>query len=422
MWLIKNTGLLTDLYELTMAQAYFKNNMNDRAFFEVTVRALPDNWGFFVMAGLAELAEYLDSVHFSDSDIDYLRSTRIFEKDFLDFLADFKPQCEIRALPEGTAFFPQEPCLEVAGPLINAQMLETAVLNILGFSIAEATLAARVRLAAKDTAVVDFGLRRSQGPVASLRAARAAKIAGFKATSNVLAAKMFDFAPSGTMAHSFVEVHPDEEESFENFARLYRENAILLVDTFDTIEGIKKAAAVAKRLYETEGIKISGVRIDSGDLVELSNFAEKHFNENGAEFLKIFVSGDLDEYKIADLLARGAKIDGIGIGTRFAVSHHAPAISVIYKIVQYGRRKLYKTSPAKQSYPGRKSIDRQNDDYYRKDIVSELQQGDQDLLKAFKQPEPTKVIQARLANELARLADEVKAITNPATYPVEITY
>ncbi len=414
-----NPTLFVDLYELTMAQVYFRKKMHKPAYFEVSVRRLPENWGFFVMAGLSEAASYLAQFRFAKEDIVFLRSTRIFSNDFLRYLSELKPDVRIRCLPEGTVFFAQEPIFEVAGPLISAQILESYVLNILGFSIIQATLAARTRIAARDKMVVDFGLRRCQGPVASLRSARAAQMAGFSATSNLFAARVLGFAPTGTMAHSFVQVHESEEASFGSFAESYRENAILLVDTYDSIEGIRAAARVARSLYEQSGVRIKGIRLDSGDLVSLSNFARKCFQENGVSFLKIFASGDLDEFKIHDLLEAGAQIDGFGIGTRFAVSRFAPAIEIVYKIVQYGDKGVFKRSPDKQIRPGRKTITRVKGKFYEKDIVSELQARQDDLLKPFGSAEPMQAIQRRLADELACLDDSIKAIRNPGRYSVE---
>jgi nicotinate phosphoribosyltransferase len=346
----------------------------------------------------------------------------LFANDFLRYLSNVKPEVQIRTLPEGTVFFPNEPILEVAGPLICAQLLESYVLNILGFSIVEATLATRISAAAKGASVVDFGLRRCQGPVASVRAARAAQIAGFQATSNVFAAKQLDFPATGTMAHSFVQVHDSEEQAFRNFAESYGQNAILLVDTYDSLEGIKKAATLAKQLYDEKGIKIKGIRLDSGDLVDLSNFARRHFEEKDVAFLKIFVSGDLDEFRVSDLLKRGAQIDGFGIGTRFAVSRFAPAIEIVYKIAQYVDKGLFKNSPDKESLPGRKTVTRVKGKYYRKDIISPLQSGPDDLLRPFERVESIEMIRERLAAELASLDDSIKDIQNPADYPVEFAY
>jgi len=420
MWLIKDgPALLMDLYELTMSQVYFQKRMNETACFEVTVRRLPENWGFFVMAGLAEIESYLREFRFAKEDIDYLQSTNLFSNDFLDYLSQVRTEVKIRALAEGTVFFPGEPVLEACGPLVCAQLLESYILNILGFSIVEATLAARICLAAKGKAVVDFGLRRCQGPIASIRAARAAQIAGFKATSNVFAARELGFASAGTMAHSFVQVHESEEESFRNFAEGYGQNAILLVDTYDSIEGIKKAADVAKKIYKEKGIKIKGVRIDSGDLAELSKFARQHFAEQSVQFLKIFASGDLDEFKIHDLLQQGAQIDGFGVGTRFCVSHFAPAIEIVYKLVQYADKDVFKTSPDKQSRPGRKTITRIKNKLYEKDVISTFNSESDDLLKPFESAEQIPKIQRRLSNELLLLKESIKTIRNPEQYTVE---
>ncbi len=419
MWLIKDTpGLFTDLYELTMAQAYFRKGMDQTGYFEVFVRHLPPHWGFFVMAGLPEVQSYLRELRFSGSDIEYLRSTGIFAEDFLEYLSGLKLEARLRALPEGTVFFPNEPILEVSGPILHAQLLETYLLNILGFSIIEATLAARMVSAAQGIPVVDFGLRRCQGPISSLRAARGAQIAGFAGTSNVFAARLLGLPPSGTMAHSFIEAYASEEQAFRAYAEIYGARAILLVDTYDSIEGIKTAARVARDFFG-RGIKIQGIRLDSGDLVALSKFARAYFKNEGLEFLHIFVSGDLDEFRIAELLEAGAQIDGIGLGTRFTVSQHVPAIGIVYKISQYGPRRLHKTSPEKETRPGRKSIIRAGAERYEKDTVGPFDPGANDLLQPFGSTEPMPVIERRLAGELSRLPDPVKTLRNPASYPVE---
>jgi len=422
MWLIDGTpALLTDFYELTMAQVYFKRRMERPAFFEVTVRRLPEHWGYFVMAGLGEIESYLKAFRFDDNDVAYLQSTGIFEKEFLDYLRRFTPDVQIRALPEGTVFFPHEPILEAGGPIIDAQLLESYVLNILGFSIIEATLAARTVIASQGVPVLDFGLRRCHGPVSSIRSARGGQIAGFKGTSNVFAARALDLPPSGTMAHSYVQAHESEQQAFLHFARQFRENAVLLVDTYDTLEGVQVAAAVAKQMIEERGIKIKGIRIDSGDLVALSRFAREYFQKEGLDFMKIFVSGDLDEYRIDDLLAQGAQIDGIGIGTRYGAARHAPAIEIVYKLVQYDSKGLLKTSPDKHTRPGRKSVTRSKSNLYEIDTVSPFDPEADDLLNPFTSAEPMATIQQRLRTELAALPQSVKAIRNPEIYPVEFS-
>ncbi|UCD49567.1 MAG: nicotinate phosphoribosyltransferase [Phycisphaerales bacterium] len=423
MWLIDATpALFTDLYELTMAQVYFKKHMDQTAEFEVTVRRLPEHWGYFVMAGLAEIETYLEAFRFDENDVAYLQSLGTFETDFLDYLGQFKPRVRIRALPEGTVFFPHEPILEVSGPILDAQLLETYILNILGFSIIEATLAARTVLAAGDKPVLDFGLRRCQGPISALRAARGGQIAGFKATSNVFAGRALTLLPSGTMAHSYVQAHDGEEQAFRDFAEQFGQNAVLLVDTYDTLEGIQVAAAVAQEILEAKGIRIKGIRIDSGDLVALSRFAREYFDKQGLDFLRIFVSGDLDEYKIRDLLEAGAEIDGIGIGTRYSTGRHAPALEIVYKIVQYHGRNLCKSSPDKVTRPGRKTITRVTDSgRHENDIIGPFDPAAPDLLRPFEAAEPMETIQRRLAQELAALPGPFKAIRDPETYPVHFT-
>ncbi len=421
MWLIRGTpALFTDFYELTMAQAYFVQGMHETAYFEVFVRHLPEHWGFFVMAGLPEVKSYLQEFRFATEDIEYLRSLGRFQADFLEYLAGLKLDATIRALPEGTAFFPNEPMMEASGPILHAQLLETYLLNILGFSIIEATLATRTMIAAGGVPVIDFGLRRGQGPISSIRAARGGQIAGFAATSNVSAARLLGLPPSGTMAHSFIEAHESEEQAFRDYAEIYRETTILLVDTYDSLEGIKTAARVAKESLG-RGIRLQGIRLDSGDLVALSRFARAHFRKEGLEFLRIFASGDLDEFKIADLLQAGAEIDGFGVGTRFTVSQHAPAIGIVYKIVQYGNRPLHKTSPEKATFPGRKNILRTGDVVYRRDIVQPFDPHVADLLQPFEAVETMEIVQRRLSRELSALPESVKSIRNPSVYPVEFT-
>ena len=423
MYLLKdNPALLMDLYELTMAQAYFEKGLNETAYFEVSIRNMPENWGFFVMAGLAELNSYLKEFRFSEDDIKFLKSTGKFSSDFLEFLKELKPEVEIRAIPEGSVFFALEPILEVGGRMIDAQILESYILNILGFSIIEASLATRISIAAQGTAVMDFGLRRAQGPVAAVRAARGASMANFSATSNLFASRVLGFASAGTMAHSFVEAHESEEQAFMNFADVHGKDSVLLVDTYEPTEGIKKAATIARDFYKEKGIKIKGVRIDSGDLVYLTKFARGHFRENGVPFLKIFVSGGLDEFSIAKLLKEGAEIDGIGIGTNFAASHYAPDLDIIYKLVRYGEKDVFKKSPNKETYPGRKTVVRTKKKYYEKDTVLPLRPSPDDILKPLQSTGGIETIRKRLSAELSNLRDSVKRISNPQRYIVEFAF
>lgn len=419
MWLIEGTpALFTDLYELTMAQVYYKKGMTGSAYFEVTVRHLPENWGFFVMAGLPELRSYLDRFRFSDDDLAYLRSTKLFEPDFLAYLSDFRPDVTVRALPEGTVFFPGEPILEVGGPILATQLLESHILNILGFSIIEASLATRMVLAAGDVPLLEFGMRRAQGPVASIRAARAAQMAGWKATSNVFAARCLGMPPSGTMAHSFIQAHTSQEQAFREFAAIYRDKTILLVDTYDTIEGVKTAARVAHE-FLGRGVRLRGIRLDSGNLLADSRFARDHFRQQGLDFLRIFASGDLDEFKIHDLLAAGGQFDGFGVGTHFAVSRHAPSISIVYKLAQYDDRPSHKTSPDKATLPGRKTLLRTGSRQFEKDTVCPLDPSADDMLRSFQSIEPIETVQERMRSQIAAMPEQVKAIRKPASYPVE---
>jgi len=423
MWMLKNSpALLTDLYELTMAQVYFEKGMRSEAYFETTIRTLPENWGFFVMAGLAEIDSFLKEFRFRSEDIEYLRKTGKFSDAFLDYLKEFRPDVKVRSLAEGTVFFPHEPLFEVGGPILDNQILESYCLNILGFSIVQASLAVRMVLAAKGVPLVDFGLRRAQGPVASIRAARGAQMAGFAATSNLLAASLLDFAPSGTMAHSFIEAYGDEEEAFRDFTLAYGSEAVLLVDTYDSVEGVKKACKVAREVERERGVRIKGIRLDSGDLCELSIFARRYFEENAAGYLKIFVSTEIDEYKIANLLQKGAQIDAFGVGTNLAVSRKAPAVDIVYKLAEYAGKDTLKTSPGKATYPGRKTLLRERQGHFVNDVVKPYEETGDDLLIPFGSAEDMDVIKSRLGRQLEQLDEPVKRITEPSEYPVKFMF
>lgn len=421
MWLIEGTpALLTDLYELTMAQVYFRKQMTDHGYFEVFIRQTPQHWGFFVMAGLDEVESFLHAFRFAPEDVQYLRSTGLFGEDFLEFLATLDLDLKVRCLPEGTVFFSNEPIMEVCGPILHAQLLETYLLNILGFSIIEASLASRLTLAAGTVPLLDFGMRRGQGPLATIRSARAAQMSGWKATSNVFAARQLGMAPSGTMAHSYIQAYESEEQAFREFASIYQDQTILLVDTYDTTEGIKAAARVAREFVE-RGIKLRGIRLDSGNLVEQSQFARDYFRQEGLDFLRVFASGDLDEFKIQDMMAAGGQFDGFGVGTHFTVSKYSPSVSIVYKLAQYGDRPSHKTSPDKATRPGRKTILRAGNPRFEKDIVCPFDPDADDLLLPFACAEPIEVVQKRLQSQIASLPAPTRAIRDPATYPVEFS-
>jgi nicotinate phosphoribosyltransferase len=405
------------MYELTMAQLYFERHMTASASFEVFVRTLPPDWGYFVMAGLDELLRSIRALRFTPEALRFLASTGAFSRAFLAFLGRLKPKVHIRAVPEGGVFFPGEPVLEVEGPMIHAQLLETLVLNTLGFAVIETTLAARMSHAAAGRSLLDFGLRRAQGFDSSVRAARAAQTAGWAGTSNLAAAKTLRFRPSGTMAHSYVQAFASEQEAFDRFAERYRESAILLVDTYDPKRGIRRAAATARRMLEQHGVRIRGIRIDSGDYAALARYARKHFDSYGPPFMNIYVSGGLDEYGIEDLVHRNAPIDGFGVGTRFATSHYAPDIDIAYKLVEYGGTPTRKRSPGKESVAGRKSVLREVRRGRGIDRVAPYPcRGD--LLKPFGAPEDPEAIRSRLVRELAALPQAIRRLRRPARYPV----
>jgi nicotinate phosphoribosyltransferase len=345
-------GMLTDLYELTMANVYFNINENKTAVFNFYVRPTKKR-NFFIFAGLNELIDYLLNIKFSDEDIEYLKNTKLFTDEFLDYLKNFKFSGNLYAIKEGTIFFPNEPIIQIEAPLIEAQIIETFLINTLQLPILVASKSARCFLVANGKSLVDFSLRRTHGVDAGLKVAYASYISGFNGTSNVLAGKRFNIPIVGTMAHSFILALGSEEKAFEEFAKLYPENTIFLVDTFNTLEGVKKAINVIKKL----GLKhLKGIRIDSGDLVRLSQEARKLLDEAGFKDAKIIASGGLDEYEIKELLEKGAKIDGFGVGTKLGVSADLPYLDCVYKLAEYDSKPVAKFSKKKTTFPFKKQI------------------------------------------------------------------
>lgn len=355
------SALLTDQYEVTMAASYLSQSMTASATFDLFVRSLPPERRFLVAAGLADALEFLEQMRFTDSDLEYLRSLDTFPETFLEYLADFRFSGEVWAIPEGEVCFPDEPLLRVSAPLIEAQIVETALLTTVAHQTGIASKAARVALAAGEHAFVDFGARRAHGPEAALRGARAAYIAGAAGTSNVLAGKAYGIPISGTMAHSYVMAFDDERDAFRRFARDFPSNAVLLIDTYDTVEGARRAVEVAHELAE-EGIRIAGVRLDSGDLGALAHRVREILDQGGLGETRIVASGDLDEHRIAGLLADGVPIDSFGVGTQMAVSADVPALGAVYKLVEYNGRPVLKLSTGKSTLPGRKQVWREVQD------------------------------------------------------------
>ncbi len=331
-------ALLTDLYELTMAAGYWTLGMADReAAFTLFFRKNPFHGGFAVACGLAQVLEYLDGFRFDETDLDYLASlpgtdgTPLFTKAFLEALGDLELRCTVDAVPEGTVVFPHEPLLVVTGPLMHCQILETALLNLLNFQTLIASKAARVCLAAEGDPVIEFGLRRAQGIDGGVTAARASYVGGCAGTSNVLAGRLFDIPVKGTHAHSWVMVFEDELEAFHAYAKALPNNSIFLVDTYDTLEGVRHAVAAGRQLRE-RGYEMAGIRLDSGDLTSLSVAARTILDEAGFEGAKILASGDLDEHLIGALKEKGAPIELWGVGTRLATAYDDPALGGVYKL------------------------------------------------------------------------------------------
>ena len=331
----QNLTLLTDLYELTMMQGYFKNkDRNETVIFDMFYRSNPCGGGYSIMAGLEQVIHYIRELHFSKADLDYLESLKIFEKDFLEYLGNFKFSGDIYAIPEGSVIFPREPLVKVIAPIMEAQLVETAILNIINHQSLIATKAARVCYAARGDGIMEFGLRRAQGPDAGIYGARAAMIGGCVGTSNVLAGELFHVPVRGTHAHSWIMSFPDEYTAFKTYAEMYPSACILLVDTYDTLKsGVPNAIRVFREMKDA-GVSLSnyGIRLDSGDLAYLSKKARKMLDEAGFSEAVISASNDLDEFLIDSLKVQGAAITSWGVGTSLITSRDDPAFGGVYKL------------------------------------------------------------------------------------------
>jgi nicotinate phosphoribosyltransferase len=346
--------LLTDLYQINMIQAYLDYGDTDTAVFELFARSLPARRGFLLAAGLEQVLDYLENLRFSAGEIAWLKSTGRFGDKLLDYLGDFRFTGEVHAMPEGTAFFVNEPILRVTAPLPQAQLVESRLINIMHFETLVASKAARCVLAAPNKLLVDFGMRRAHGAEAGLLAARASYLAGFAGTATVLA-QTFGIPLYGTMAHSFIEAHDDETTAFEKFARARPDNVVLLLDTYDTEAAARKVVALAPRL-NASGIAIRGVRLDSGDLIALSRSVRAILDHGGLQDVTIFASGGLDEDALAAITRAHSPIDGFGIGTNLTTSADAPAIDCVYKLQEYASLARRKRSKKKATWPGRKQV------------------------------------------------------------------
>ena len=348
-------ALLTDLYQLTMLQAYYDEGLRGRAVFELFVRRLPPGRGFLLLAGIEQALDYLEGLRFEPAELDWLRESGRFRADFVDWLADFRFTGTVSAMREGSVFFANEPVLRVEAPIAQAQFVESRLINLVNYATMVATKAARCRFAAPSRLLVDFGLRRAHGAEAGLLAARAAYLAGFDGTATVLAGQRFGIPLFGTMAHSYIEAHEHESDAFARFAASQPGNVTLLIDTYDTEEGARRVVALAPALH-ARGIRIAAVRLDSGDLDAHARAVRRILDEGGLREVHIFASGNLDEWQIARLLAGGAPIDGFGVGTHLSTSVDAPFLDMVYKLQAYDGRPRRKRSEGKATWPGAKQV------------------------------------------------------------------
>jgi nicotinate phosphoribosyltransferase len=428
----RHLGLLTDLYELTMAAGYHVFGMADeRATFELWVRRLPDCRNYLVAAGLEQAVHYLQHLSFAPEQIAYLREQPAFQhvpKDWFERLASFCFECDLWAVPEGTVVFAGEPFLRVSGPLMQAQVVETFLITTLTAQTLVASKAARAVTAAQGRPIFDFGSRRAHGPQAGLLAARAAYLAGCAGTSNTEAGRLLDIPTLGTQAHSWVMAFSDEQESFRKFGQVFPDNSTLLIDTYDTLQGVRNAVA--------SGAAMQAVRLDSGDLEQLSKKVRAVLDEAGRQDVKIVASGDLNEYKIRDLLAKGAPIDLFGVGTELATSRDEPTLSFVYKLVEqetpqgtFGRFKL---ASGKKSYPYPKQVYRQQDtqgtfcgDRITKATSSEP--GEPLLAPVLRHGELAEALPSleesrrRCAEQMSRLPKELLTLEQCQSYPVQVS-
>jgi len=431
----ENMSLFTDYYELTMCASYFDNKNFEPATFDLFIRRLPENRSYFLFAGLEEALQYLQNITFTDEHLMYLKKLG-FSYDFLEYLHDFKFTGDVWAVPEGTISFPNEPLIRVTAPIIEAQLVETFLLNTINLQTMIATKASRVVHAANGKSVIEFGLRREQGIDAGMKVARSSYVAGCQGTSNVLAGMAYGMPVFGTMAHSFIMSYQKEIDAFRAFAKTFPNKSTLLIDTYDDMAGAKKAVIIAKEL-EAKGHKLGGVRLDSGDLGKTSQKVRKILDDNDLWYVKIFASGDLDEFKITQLLNEGAKIDAFGVGTKMGTSADRPYLDVIYKLCETmtsdsSFSPIMKLSKDKITLPGRKQVFRfkNEEGFFEKDLIGlsdEKVNGEPLLFRVMENGKlifnlPTiSEIRAKAAENVSKLPTEFKVLTNPPVYSVELS-
>jgi nicotinate phosphoribosyltransferase len=425
-------ALFTDLYELTMAEAYGDSGQTGSATFSLFFRKYPRDRAYFVFAGLADLLDYLENFRFTPADIEYLRSLNRFHEDFLRSLERLRFTGSVRAVPEGSPFFINEPVIEVTGPILEAQLLETFLVNQVNLQTILATKASRVVYAARGRAVIDFAARRTHGVEAANTLARVCRLAGFDGTSNTMAGALHGIPVSGTMAHSYVTAFEEEIESFRHFACSFPDHSIFLVDTYDTLQGTRKAAVVAQEM-RAQGHRLQAIRLDSGDLLELSRKARAVLDEAGLPEVQIFASGGLDEFEVDRLVRAGAPIDGFGVGTKVGVSADAPWTDCAYKLVEYAGRPVLKLSTRKQTLPGPKQVFRYRDPKgnFLRDVIGgagESPEGAEPLLgevlrggKRLRADPSLEELRERFQREFACLPERHKVLRSPETYDVQLS-
>jgi nicotinate phosphoribosyltransferase len=426
-----SSALLTDLYQLTMLQGYFEQGMEQTAVFEFFVRKLPAQRNFLIAAGLEQALNFLECVRFTAEELEWLSGHGAFRPAFVRYLENFRFTGDVDAMAEGTIFFPNEPILRVTAPITQAQLVESRLINLLHFQTLIASKAARSVLMAPSKLLVDFGLRRAHGAEAGLLAARASYLAGFAGSATVLAAPLFGIPVYGTMAHSFVQAHDDETTAFEHFAHALPENVVLLIDTYDTEVAAAKVVALAPKLAR-DGIKIKGVRLDSGDLADHAFKVRRILDDGGLSHVTIFASGSVDEYLLARIAEQGAPIDGYGIGTHMDTSADAPYLDCAYKLVEYAGKARRKRSEGKVLWPGRKQVIRSYDDAGR--MAGDLLSLEEDRSEGERLIEPvmrqgrrvgTRVLLSkardRTLGELNRLPEALRKLERAQEYPVLVS-
>ncbi len=425
------SALLTDLYELTMAQAYLQEGMTQPATFEFFVRRLPPHRNFLIAAGLEQVVDYLSRLRVTDKELRWLERSGRFKPELLGYLQNLQFTGDVEAMPEGTVFFPHEPILRITAPLPQAQLVESRVMNLLNFQTMIASKAARSVLVSRGKPLVDFGLRRAHGAEAGLLAARASYLAGFTGTATVLAGMTYGIPVYGTMAHAFVQAHEAERESFEHFARAQPDNVVLLLDTYDTEAAARTVVSMAPTLA-AEGIPVKGVRLDSGNLADHARNVRRILDEGGLARTQILASGNLDEYAIRELVESGAPFDSFAVGTAMTTSSDAPSLDCAYKLQEYNGRPCRKRSEGKATWPGRKQVYRHDDAHGRFDYdivttVSDRQPGipllepvmskGRRLLPAYTLGESRR----RAAAQLAKLSDSLRMLEQAPAFEVRIS-